>query len=59
MIEPKDLLKYAVIPTLQALGPRLSTLAGQKLVMGTIAQESLKGRYLDQRGGPAMGVSQI
>ena len=57
MIDPKQLLQYVVAPTLAAL--QMDSVPARKLVMGTIAQESLLGRYLHQKGGPAMGICQI
>lgn len=57
-MDAKQLTTLVVRPTLEALG--LYSRAAEQLVVGTIYQESLKGRFLRQvGGGPALGVIQM
>lgn len=46
-----------IIPALQLIG--LYSESAVNLILGTIAQESLMGKYLDQIDGPAIGICQI
>lgn len=56
-MDPQQLADYVVKPVLRKLG--LYSLAAERLVIGTIYQES-HGRYLKQLGnGPAVGVIQM
>lgn len=57
MINPKQFIKYVLRPTLKPhdwWSP-----SAERLLMGTMAQESHCGQYLHQIGGPALGVFQM
>ncbi len=59
MIEPKDLLYLVINPVNVALGLQGSEIGITKadlLILGTACAESDCGRYLIQRGGPALGI---
>lgn len=62
-LEPKQVLERVVRPALRALAiaaPYVDGDAGERLVMGTGAQESMRFRYLKQLGkGPALGLFQM
>ena len=56
-MDPKQLTLLVVRPTLKKLG--LYSLAAERLIVGTIYQES-HAKYLKQLGnGPALGVIQM
>lgn len=58
MIDRHHLRVYVVRPVLHHLG--LHSLAAESLLIGTAAQESGGGRYLEQLGGgPALGIYQM
>ena len=63
MIKPDDLRERVIRPTLEALAeyhPLMNTEAAVELLMGTAAQESDLGYYLDQiGGGPGLGIYQM
>ncbi len=59
MIQADQLHEEIVRPALLSLGRSFSQPAARALIMGTIAQESLCGRYIKQRGGPALGIVQM
>jgi len=59
MIQADQLHECIVRPALLSLGRSYSQPAARALIMGTIAQESLCGRYIKQRGGPALGIVQM
>ena len=57
-IDASELRRYIVYPVLQSM--HLYSLAAERLVLGTAAQESGMGKYLRQmRGGPARGIYQM
>lgn len=57
MINPGQLLRYVIRPTLKDLG--LWSEPAERLILGTACQESECGRYLVQIGGPALSIYQI
>jgi len=58
MIDPIQLLKYVIRPTLRDLG--VWSVNAEQLVLGTACQESACGEYLVQLGnGPALGIYQM
>jgi hypothetical protein len=64
MINPRDLKKLIIQPTLDAmepLWPGASREAAVNLLIGTVLQESVIGgqTHLKQIGGPALGIFQI
>ena len=59
MIEAHQLHDLIVKPALIALGKKYSQPAARALIMGTIAHESMSGRYIKQVGGPALGIIQM
>ena len=52
-----QLREYIIKPTLIELD--MYSQAAEDLIAGTIAQESLMGRYIKQVGGPALGICQM
>lgn len=56
-LDPKWVRLSLVDPTLHRIN--LYSLAATNLIMGTIAQESLMGKYTQQVDGPALGICQI
>lgn len=56
-IKAFDLARYVIGPTLELIG--LYSLAAERLLLGTAAQESHLGTYLHQINGPALGIYQI
>lgn len=56
-IRAKDLIEEIIRPVLKDIN--LYSLSVEKLIAGTIAQESLMGKYLVQNGGPAKGIIQM
>lgn len=56
-INARDLIEEIIRPALK--GINLYSLSAEKLIAGTIAQESLLGRYLVQLNGPALGIIQM
>ncbi|MDO8712990.1 MAG: hypothetical protein Q7K13_00695, partial [Polynucleobacter sp.] len=63
MILTTDLRDWIVIPTLRFMEPEVPyTKAAVRLMLGTIAQESSGGMWLDQGtlgAGPAYGIAQM
>lgn len=57
MISPNDLRTYVIGPVCDRL--ELGGDAVEELLLGTAMQESGCGKYLHQRGGPALGVWQM
>ncbi|EJX7572470.1 TPA: hypothetical protein ACMDPH_003467 [Vibrio cholerae] len=57
-MDAKQLTTLVVRPTLERLG--LYSRSAEQLIVGTIYQESLKGRFIKQvGGGPALGIIQM
>jgi len=59
MIEANQLHDLVVKPALIALEKKYSQPAARALIMGTIAHESMSGRYIKQVGGSALGIIQM
>ena len=59
MIEANQLHDLVVKPALLSLGKQFSQRAARTLIMGTIAHESMSGRFIKQVGGPALGIIQM
>lgn len=53
----RDLIEEIIQPALRDIN--LYSLAAEKLIAGTIAQESSLGKYLVQMNGPALGIIQM
>ena len=53
-IDPNQLRTLIITPTLAVIG--LGGAAAEELLLGTALQESGDGRWLQQLGGPALGV---
>jgi len=62
MIKREHLLEHVIRPTLVHLNGLNESLVGkaaENLLLGTVLQESAGGKYLQQLGGPALGIFQI
>lgn len=57
MIDPVQLCDYVIRPVDQFLG--LWSIDSERLILGTICQESECGEWLKQLGGPALGICQM
>jgi hypothetical protein len=57
VIDPNHLCDYVIRPVDQFLG--MWSVDSERLVLGTICQESECGRWLKQLGGPALGICQM